>query len=88
MRRLGNAGARPQRETCAVDRDLRTQSGPARMPGRSNSTIWNFAIHPADPELVYASSVSGEVYRSTDGGAMWQKLPREFGEIRALAWTP
>ncbi len=59
-----------------------------RMPGRANSTIWNFAVHPADPELVYASSVSGEVYRSTDGGASWEKLEREFGEIRALAWTP
>src|SRR5262249_21741675 len=42
---------------------------PAQMPARSNSTIWNFAVHPADPELVYASSVSGEIYRSTDGGA-------------------
>jgi photosystem II stability/assembly factor-like uncharacterized protein len=60
----------------------------AEMPGRANSTIWNFAVHPADPELVYASSVSGQVYRSTDGGASWQKLQGEFGEIRALAWTP
>ena len=60
----------------------------AVMPGRANSTIWNFAVHPADPELVYASSVSGQVYRSTDGGTSWQKLPREFGEIRALAWAP
>jgi photosystem II stability/assembly factor-like uncharacterized protein len=60
----------------------------AQMPGRANSTVWNFAIHPADPDLVYASSVSGEVYRSTDGGAVWEKLQREFGEIRALAWTP
>jgi photosystem II stability/assembly factor-like uncharacterized protein len=60
---------------------------PAEMPGRANSTIWNFAVCPADPELIYASSVSGEVYRSTDGGATWSKLPREFGEIRALAWT-
>lgn len=60
----------------------------ATMPGRANSTIWNFAVHPADPELIYASSISGEVYRSTDGGAAWQKLPREFGEIRALAWEP
>jgi photosystem II stability/assembly factor-like uncharacterized protein len=59
-----------------------------RMPGRANSTVWNFAVHPADPDLVYASSVSGEVYRSTDGGAGWEKLPREFGEIRALAWAP
>ena len=30
----------------------------------------------------------GELYRSTDGGTAWEKLPREFGEIRALAWTP
>jgi photosystem II stability/assembly factor-like uncharacterized protein len=59
-----------------------------KMPGRANSTIWSFAIHDADPELIYASSVSGEVYRSTDGGVSWDKLAREFGEIRALAWTP
>jgi photosystem II stability/assembly factor-like uncharacterized protein len=60
----------------------------AAMPGPANSTIWNFAVHAADPELVYASSVSGEIYRSTDGGTSWTKLKREFGEIRALAWTP
>jgi photosystem II stability/assembly factor-like uncharacterized protein len=61
---------------------------PAQMPGRANSTMWNFAVHAADPALVYASSVSGQVYRSVDGGGSWQKLNREFGEIRALAWTP
>lgn len=61
---------------------------PARLPGQANSTVWNFATHPADPALVYASSVSGEAYRSRDGGASWEKLEREFGEIRALAWTP
>jgi photosystem II stability/assembly factor-like uncharacterized protein len=60
----------------------------ARMPGPANSTVWNFATHPADPELVYASSVSGEVYRSVDAGASWERLPREFGEIRALGWEP
>ncbi len=61
---------------------------PAKFPGRANSTIWNFAVHRADPNLIYASSVSGELYRSEDGGLAWEKLPREFGEIRALAWTP
>jgi len=60
----------------------------ARMPGPANSTIWNFATHVEDPQLIYASSVSGQVFRSTDGGASWAKLTREFGEIRALAWTP
>jgi photosystem II stability/assembly factor-like uncharacterized protein len=61
---------------------------PAKMPGRANSTIWNFAVHPADPDLIYAASVSGEIYRSVDAGKSWIKLVREFGEIRALAWTP
>jgi photosystem II stability/assembly factor-like uncharacterized protein len=61
---------------------------PARMPGRANSTLWNFAVHATKPELAYASSVSGQLYRSNDGGESWQKLRREFGEIRALAWAP
>ncbi len=61
---------------------------PVALPGRPNSTIWNFAVHPADPNRIYASSVSGEIYRSHDQGGSWEKLPREFGEIRALAWTP
>jgi photosystem II stability/assembly factor-like uncharacterized protein len=60
----------------------------AEMPHRANSTMWNFAVHPADPHLIYASSVSGQLYRSTDAGASWKKLAREFGEIRALAWAP
>jgi photosystem II stability/assembly factor-like uncharacterized protein len=60
----------------------------AAMPGRANSTVWTFATHPADPDLIYAASVSGEVYRSGDGGASWQKLGRELGEVRALAWAP
>ncbi len=58
------------------------------MPGRANSTIWNFAVHPADPQLIYASSVSGQVYRSLDGGSSWRRLAREFGEVRSLAWAP
>lgn len=59
-----------------------------RMPGLANSTLWNFAVHAALPDLIYAGSVSGELYRSTDRGQSWDKLAREFGEIRALAWTP
>ncbi len=60
----------------------------ADMPSRANSTIWNFAVHPADPRMIYASSVNGQVYRSVDRGASWRRLQREFGEIRALAWAP
>jgi photosystem II stability/assembly factor-like uncharacterized protein len=86
---LGN-GDGPPGTTGLVARSLDGGSTwqPAQMPGRANSTIWNFAIHPADPDLVYASSVSGQLFRSTDGGSSWEKLTREFGEIRALAWSP
>lgn len=86
---MGN-GDGPPGSTGAVARS--TDAGQtwqtATMPGRANSTIWNFATNPADPDLLYASSVAGEIYRSTDGGASWHQLAREFGEIRALAWTP
>lgn len=60
----------------------------AAFSGLANSTLWNFAVNTSNPNLVYANSVAGEVYRSHDGGATWGKLKREFGEIRALAWTP
>jgi photosystem II stability/assembly factor-like uncharacterized protein len=58
------------------------------LPCPANSTVWNFAVHPADPETIYASTVSGQVFRTFNGGDSWEKLGREFGEIRALAWTP
>ena len=51
---------------------------PAQMPGRANSTIWNFAVNHADPDLAYATSVSGQVYRSTDGGI---SLGKAFGRL-------
>lgn len=58
------------------------------LPVRPNSTVWDFAFHPAQPQRVYAYSVSGQVFHSADGGDRWEKLPREFGEIRSLAWVP
>jgi photosystem II stability/assembly factor-like uncharacterized protein len=60
----------------------------AQLPCVPNSTIWGFAVHPADPDRIYTYSVSGELYGSVDGGIEWEKLPREFGEIRAVLWTP
>jgi hypothetical protein len=52
-----------------------------------NSTIWSFATNPADPALLFAYSISGQVFRSRDGGDSWTKLRREFGEIRAMVWV-
>jgi photosystem II stability/assembly factor-like uncharacterized protein len=58
------------------------------LPGEPNSPIWAFATHPVDPGLILACSHYGELYASQNAGDSWRKLPREFTEIRALAWTP
>ena len=58
------------------------------LPVEPNSPLWNFATHPADPNLILANSVYGELYRSPDGGDSWEKLKKEFTEVRALAWVP
>src|SRR5262245_10259143 len=85
---LGNGNGPPgSAGVVGISRDAGAAWQPA-LPSHANSTIWNFGVHRADPKLIYASSVSGEVYRSSDGGESWEKLAREFGEIRALAWTP
>jgi photosystem II stability/assembly factor-like uncharacterized protein len=86
---LGGGDSPPGCEgAIAISRDGGSTWSAASMPGRANSTIWSFAVHPADGQLIYAASVSGQVYRSTDGGSTWNTIGREFGEIRALAWAP
>ncbi|MEN9773282.1 MAG: hypothetical protein RL322_352 [Pseudomonadota bacterium] len=58
------------------------------LPGTLNSTVWCVASHPSDPGLLFCCSNLGQVFRSTDGGNEWTRLPREFGEVRALHWRP
>ena len=60
----------------------------AKLPVAPNSPIWAFATHAADPGLVLACSHYGELYATHDAGDRWTKLPREFTEIRAIAWVP
>lgn len=58
------------------------------LPIPPNSTIWNLGFNRADPTRLYAGSINGQLYRSLDSGTIWEKLPQEFGEVRALAWAP
>ena len=53
-----------------------------------NSTIWSIAVHPADPDLLFFATIFGQIYRSQNGGMSWQKMRRELGEIRMIAWAP
>jgi len=59
-----------------------------RLPGDLNSTPWCVATHPADPLRLFVCTNLGQVFRSTDGGDTWTRLPHEFGELRALHWRP
>ena len=61
---------------------------PLPLPIEPNTPIWNLAVHPSDPETVVCSSHYGQVFVSEDAGDSWCKVPREFSEIRALAWMP
>ena len=54
----------------------------------ANSTIWNFARNNAVDGWFMAYSVSGQLFRSTDNGSSWEKLGREFGEVRGMAIVP
>jgi photosystem II stability/assembly factor-like uncharacterized protein len=60
----------------------------AKLPGELNSTPWTVATHPANPKLIFVCSNLGQLFRSTDGGDSWTKLPREFGEVRSTIWQP
>ncbi|TLS44278.1 glycosyl hydrolase [Streptomyces montanus] len=54
----------------------------------ANSTVWAFGTHAADPELVFAGTKYGHLFRSTDAGRTWRKEWREFSEITDVTWTP
>jgi photosystem II stability/assembly factor-like uncharacterized protein len=58
------------------------------LPIEPNTPMWTFAMHPADPNLVLTCSHYGEVFVSENSGDTWNKIKREFSEIRALAWVP
>ena len=58
------------------------------LPGEIQSTMWSVATHPADANLLFASSCLGQIYRSNDGGDTWTALKRRLGEIRHVIWLP
>ena len=58
------------------------------LPDKPNSTMYGMATNPADPNIVVACSLNGEVYMSEDAGDSWRKSEREFGEVLCIAWQP
>ena len=58
-----------------------------RDPIPSECNVRALAVHPNDPHRILAGSDVG-IFSREDGGDSWQKLRKEFGEIRTLALTP
>lgn len=71
-----------------VSRDGGASFERATMSHEPNSTVYWMATHPQLPGQVVAASVFGQVFVSSDTGHTWDKLDREFGEIRSVTLTP
>ena len=54
------------------------------LPVPPNSAMWTVSIPAAEPNLVFAASRFGYLYRSEDGGDSWAKIGREFSEVSAI----
>jgi photosystem II stability/assembly factor-like uncharacterized protein len=72
----------------ARSRDLGKSWKLLPLPVQPNSTVWTFGTNRADPNILFAASRYGYLYRSDDGGASWEKLRRELSEIAAMCWLP
>ena len=58
-----------------------------RLPVEPNTAMWVVNAQPANPQVIFAGSRYGYLYRSDDGGDSWSKLWREFSEISSVLWV-
>jgi len=58
------------------------------LPVQPNTAMWVVHLQPVDPNIVFAGSRYGYLYRSDDSGDTWRKLSREFSEISSVLWLP
>jgi len=42
--------------------------------------VWRIAVDPVDPDIIFAGTRPAALFRSTDGGAHWQKLAADIAE--------
>lgn len=48
--------------------------------GLNETAVVALALHPTQPSRLYVATASGQIFRSTDGAATWQRqgqLPKE-----------
>lgn len=54
---------------------------------KAESTMMGVALHAGDPDVVFATSRTGQVFGTTDGGATWteSRLPADCKDVYAIA---
>ena len=68
--------------------DVGTTWEAVTLPDQPNSAMWVVNLQPWDPEVVFAGSRYGYLYRSDDTGRSWTRIWREFSEISSILWVP
>ncbi len=63
-----------------------TELGPNNVGGRTRALL----IHPTNPSVMYAAGVSGGVWKTTNGGALWTPLADLMANlaVNSLAMDP
>jgi len=69
-------------------RDYGTHWENVDLPVTLESSLYFMAANPADPNIMFAATNLGQLFRSLDGGESWSVLPRRLPEVRAMAWLP
>ncbi|MBI5215395.1 MAG: T9SS type A sorting domain-containing protein [Ignavibacteriae bacterium] len=85
-----NALTKAKLQMSAFRAGIKNPSGTWKVEGPSNigGRITAVLIHPTDPNIVYAGSASGGVWRSTDFCVTWENIFNEHFSIGALAFDP
>ena len=87
---IASVGDKPSGEAAQllISRDFGESWAECTLSHPANSTIWSIGTNPADENLLFAATIFGQIFKSTDGGESWQKMKRELGEIRMITWAP
>ena len=68
--------------------DTGTTWEPVPLPDEPNSAMWVVNLEAWDPDVLFAGSRYGYLYRSDDAGRSWTRIRREFSEISSVRWIP
>jgi photosystem II stability/assembly factor-like uncharacterized protein len=86
MALLGLAFATPAAAAPLADNTWTLLSAPGQFAERP---VLALAVDPSDARQVLAGTMTGEIYRTTDGGASWRLVKGGLGRgVVALAFNP